>query len=100
MRNFDTSEGHSFYQPERHKPPARSEAKPWEHSTPMMRELATVIQRERLAQNLSYRDVSDKSGVSSCTVRGVEHARNCPSVDTAACILGALGYELAVVKKQ
>ena len=61
---------------------------------PLVRFIVEEMQRQRVG----YYDLADRSGVDRNTVRAWR-TRNTPSVANVEAVLGALGYELRVVRK-
>lgn len=57
---------------------------------------AAILSRARHAAGLSQRELATRAGTSRPTLSAYEHGRKSPSLETAARIVGAAGFDLAL----
>jgi len=62
--------------------------------------LADLIRAHRHRQGLSLADVAARAGMSASMLCYIERGRSCPTVQTAARVLEALGMELRVAVRE
>ena len=64
-----------------------------------MNEIAKLISQERNKNEISIAELSRRSGVPYSTLAQIEKGRCIPQIVTYEKIMGALGYEVVLMKK-
>ncbi len=61
--------------------------------------MVSFIREERKRQRMSIRELSELSGITFGALKHWEYGGVMPTVDNFQKVIGALGYELRIVKK-
>ena len=62
--------------------------------------VSRILRRLIVESNMTYAELSEKSGVSAKTISHWLHSEYAPSIESAECVLNVLGYKFDVVKCQ